>query len=81
MWIYSDDKEMESGKEKCAMFIRKSNKWQMSEGMEIRNQEKVRTLGENETFMYLGILKAGTIKQAEMKDKIKNNISGDRENF
>ena len=27
-------------------------------------------LGENETYKYLGILEADTIKQGEMKDKI-----------
>ena len=31
---------------------------------------KIRMLGENETYKYSGILKADTIKQVEMKDKI-----------
>ena len=34
------------------------------------NQDKMRTLGENEIYKYLGILEADTIKQVEMKDKI-----------
>ena len=34
------------------------------------NQDKIRTLGENETYKYLGILEADSIKQVEMKDKI-----------
>ena len=38
--------------------------------MELLNQDKIRTLGENETYKYLSILKAGTIKHVEMKDKI-----------
>ena len=37
--------------------------------IELRNQEKIRTLGEKETEKYLGILKANTIKEAEMKEK------------
>ena len=31
---------------------------------------KIRTLGEKETYKYLGILAANTIKQVEMKEKI-----------
>ena len=38
--------------------------------MEQPDQDKIRTLGENETYKYLGILEADTIKQVEMKDKI-----------
>ena len=41
-----------------------------SEGMELPNQDKIRTLGENETYKYLGILEADTIKQVEIKDKV-----------
>ena len=40
-------------------------------GIELPNQNKIRTLGEKETYKYLGILEADTIKQMEMKDKIK----------
>ena len=36
--------------------------------MELPNQDK--TLGENETYKYLGFLEADTIKQVQMKDKI-----------
>ena len=38
--------------------------------MELPNQDKIRTLGENETYEYLGILEANSTKQVEMKDKI-----------
>ena len=40
------------------------------DGMELPNQDKIKTLAENETYKYLGILEADTIKQVEMKDKI-----------
>ena len=39
--------------------------------MELQNQNKIRTLGEKETYKYLGILDADIIKQRDMKDKIK----------
>ena len=38
--------------------------------MELPNQDNIITPGENETYKYLGILEADTIKQVEMKDKI-----------
>ena len=38
--------------------------------MELPNQDKIRTLAENEIYKYLGILEADTIKQVEMKTKI-----------
>ena len=69
--IYSPDIGMEFGIKKCAMLVMKSDKRHMTDGMELPNQDKIRTLGENETYKYLGILGADTIKQVEMKDKIK----------
>ena len=68
--IYSQDIEMKSGIEKCAMLGMKSGKRHTTEGIELPNQDKIRTLGENDAYKYLGILKADTIKQVEMKDKI-----------
>ena len=68
--IYSRDIGMEFGIEKCAMLVMKSGKRHITDGMEPPNQDKIRTLGENETYKYLGILEADTIKQGEMKVKI-----------
>ena len=39
--------------------------------MQIPNQDKISTLGEKETYKYLGILEAGFNKQLELKEKIK----------
>ena len=55
---------------KCAMLVMKSGKQHMTDGMEQPNQDKIRTFGENETYKYVGILEADTIKQVEMKEKI-----------
>ena len=62
---------MKYGMEKCAMIVMKSGKRHLTDGMELRNRDKIRTLGEKETYKYLGILEAETIKQVEMKEKIK----------
>ena len=61
---------MEFGIEKCTMLVMKSGKRQLTDGMELPNKDKIKTLTENETYKYLGILEADTIKQAEMKEKI-----------
>ena len=63
--IYSRDIGMEFGREKCAMLVMKSSKQQLTDGMELPNQDKIKTLAENETYKYLGILEADTIKQVE----------------
>ena len=61
----------------------KSGKRHLTDGMELRNQDKIKTLAENETYKYLGILEADTIKQVEMKKKkkkkFKKNTSGELE--
>ena len=59
---------MEFGIEKWAMWIMKSGKWHMTEGIELPNHEKnktkPRTLGEKETYKNSGIFEADAIKYA-----------------
>ena len=43
----------------------------MMDGIELPNQEKIRVLGEKETYKNLGILEVDTVKQVKMKEKIK----------
>ena len=69
--IYSQDIGMEFGIQKCAMLVMKSGKRHMTDGMELENHNKIRTLKENETYKHLGILEADTIKQVQMKDTIR----------
>ena len=68
--IYSLNIGMEFSIEKCAMIVMKSGKRYLTGGMELPNQDKIRKLGEKETYKYLSVLEADTIKQVEMK-KIK----------
>ena len=49
----------------------KSGKRAKTEGIELPNPENTRTLGEKENNKYLEILETDTIKQTEMKEKIK----------
>ena len=64
--IYSRDIGMGFGIGKCAILVMKSGKRHMTDGMELLNQDKIRTFAENET----NILEADTTKQVEMKDRI-----------
>ena len=70
--IYSQDIGMEFGIEKWALLVMKSGKRYLTDGIELPNQDKIRTLAENETYKYLGILEADIIKEVEMKNKIRN---------
>ena len=54
------------------MLVIKSGKRHHTDRMELPNQDKIRTLREKETYKYLGILETDTIKQVEMKEKIKD---------
>ena len=65
--IYGEDRGLEFGIEKYAEPIKKSGKRQMTEGIELPNQEKIRTHEEKETYKYLGTLEADTIKHEEIK--------------
>ena len=79
--IDSQDIGMEFGIEKCAMLVMKSGKRHLADEMELQNQDNIRTLGENETYKYWGILEADTIKQLEMKDKIQKEYLREPENY
>ena len=68
MRLYSEDILIEFGLEKCAILIMKSGKRKMTEGIELLNEEKIRTLREKETYKYFGIIEMDTIKHAEMKE-------------
>ena len=69
--IYNQDIGMEFGIGKCAKLLMKSGKRNMTDGMELLNHDKIWTPEENETYRYLGILEADTIKQVQMKDTIR----------
>ena len=45
---------------------------QITEIIELPNQERIRTFREKENYKYLGILRVYTIKQVEIKNKIKS---------
>ena len=70
------------------MCYARNKKWQTTHNERSRttksnsllNQVVIRTLEEKETYKYLGILEADTIKQQEMKEIFKKSISEEPEN-
>ena len=72
---------MEFGIGKCAMLEVKSGKRHITDGMELPNEDKIRTLGKNETYKYLGILETDIIKQVQMKDKIQKEYHRELEKY
>ena len=67
---------------KCTTVVSKSGKRHLTDGMEPPNKDKIRTLGEKETYKFLGILEADTIKQVGMKEKINEvYLSGKPESY
>ena len=48
--IYSQDIGTEFDIEKRALLVMKSGKRHLTEGIELQNQDKIRTLAENETY-------------------------------
>ena len=79
--IYSQNIGMEFGIEKCAMLLIKSGKRHLTDGIELPSRNKIRTLGEKQTDKFLGILEADTIKQVEMKTKLRTNSSEELESY
>ena len=54
------------------MYHADNEKWKKTtEVIELPNLQRIRTLGEKKNYKYLGILEADTIKQVEMKEKVK----------
>ena len=60
--IFNQYIEMAFGIEKCGMLIMKSGKWQITEGIELSNQERNKTLGEKKTYKCWRKLGVDTIK-------------------
>ena len=79
--IYNQDIWIEFGIEKFAMLVMKNGKRHLTDGMELPNEDKIRTLSENETYKYLGSWRLTPSNKWKWKTKPKKNISGELENY
>ena len=75
--IYCQDTGMEFYIEKCAMLLMKSGKRQITEGIEVPNQERTKLLGEKEKHKHQEVFEVDTIKQVKKK-KNKEKRSSDK---
>ena len=53
------------------MLIKEKGKKETTEGIELPNLESIRTLGKKENYKYFRILAVDTIKQTEIKVKVR----------
>ena len=71
--IFSQAIGMKFGNE-CAVLIIKTRKKETTEGIELANQECIKTIREKENDKYLGILEEDTIKPMDMKGKLRREL-------
>ena len=62
---------MQFGIDKCAMLLMKKGKIVKSDGIQLPNDKVMKSLEEEESYMYLGVLEADEVMVNEMKDKVK----------
>ena len=55
---------MEFGIKKCAMLVITQGERKLMNGIQLPNQDTIKSLDEKESYKYLGILEADNIKQA-----------------
>ena len=59
-----------------------NGKQHMTKGMKLTNQKKIRTLGEEEMQIFMGMLEADITKQMVIREKkSKNHILGEPETY
>ena len=69
--IFSSDIGMEFGVDKCAVLILKRGKKTLSDGIDLPHGKQIKSLNTNDSYKYLGVLEADTIKYDEMKKDVR----------
>ena len=65
--VFSEDRGMEFGIEKCAMLVMEKGKIVKSVGIELPDGKVIKSLEEGESYKYLGILSADKFLEERMK--------------
>ena len=73
--VFSSDIGMEFGVKKCAMLVMRRGRLVRSEGIVLPNENKIRVIGENDSYKYLDVLEADQIKREEMIEKLRMDIN------
>ena len=65
--VFSEDIELEFGREKCAMLVMEKGKIVKSAGTEVPDGNVIKSLQEDEYYKYLGILEPDKFLEEKMK--------------
>ena len=65
--VFSEDKGMHFGIEKCAMLVMEKGKIVKSVGIDVTNGKVIKSLQEGESYKYLGVLEADKFLEEKMK--------------
>ena len=65
--VFSEDIELEFGREKCAMLVMEKGKIMKSAGTEVPDGKVIKSLQEDEYYKYLGILEPDKFLEEKMK--------------
>ena len=60
---------------KFFMLVMRKGKWEITEGIELQNSERIRILGEKETNKYLRTVETDVIKQEEIKKAKRTSLT------
>ena len=74
--VFSEDKGMEFGIEKCAMLVMEKGKIVNSVGIELPDGKVIKSLQEGESYKYLGILEADKFLEEKTKLNVSNVLEG-----
>ena len=69
--IFSEDIGLQFGIDKCALLVMKMGKIVKSGGIKLPKEKVIKSLEEEESHIYLGVLEAYEVMVNEMKDKVK----------
>lgn len=69
--VFSEDFGMEFCSDRCAILIMKRRKQVQAESVELPDDKTIRSLKEDESYEYLGVLEADDLNRSEMKERIK----------
>ena len=72
--VFSKDRGMQFGIEKCSTLVMKRGKRIKSDGIKMPDDQVIKSLKEDEGYKYLSILQADEVRVKEMKGKVGSEI-------
>ena len=70
--VFSSDIGMQFGIDKCATIVVKRGKVITSDGIMLPDENRIKSMNEDCSYKYLGVLESDQVKQKEMKEKLRN---------